>query len=155
MRPEYLWRIEDKNGIGPYNGTVHTAGFRDHEANPTAGFDPTLSNPKRVISDYIPTDFFGDAPKALAFAFSSPDQLKAWFADRETITEERWAELGYHVTAIKLDDRPICQGVHQTLFFASVPKPPMATLPLDDIWSMTSDQMLSAANAALAEEDYL
>lgn len=145
--PQYIWRIEDAGGLGPYNGSVNTAGYRNKKRNPLPGVDKVRGK-KGTIADYVPVDFLGQPPRELLFGFDGPQQLQAWFCPADTIKAEKWEDKGYHISVYKTDDRPVLVSDHQLTFFAVAPKLPSIELPLSDLWTETPKAMEAEAQAA-------
>lgn len=151
MQRDFIWRIEDKRGLGPYNGSIHTRGFRDRTVNPPPHLDKPLNKPG-MLSDYVPVELGPNGgiqpPKQLRFGFSYAAQLTAWFGDRETIAREHWEDKGARIAVYKRTETlAILEGKHQLMYFAEGPKLPKTCLPISDLWTKTSDQLEAEARA--------
>lgn len=150
MKSNLIFRVEDEEGRGPYNGIINTKAFRDMDKNPTPGRDPLLNEPG-VLADYLPPPML--MPSTFLFGFSHAAQAQAWFHDRKVMTKEKWEALGGHIEVYKLDGKPgaSAEAKAQTVFVSTHTKD-LGRLPLSDLWAETADQMEAEGLTKLKEK---
>lgn len=148
-QPKLIFRVEDDQGNGPYNGKISTKGFRNSLLNPLPGDDPLL-NGKGVLANYLPPPML--MPSNVIFGFSHAEQAQSWFYDRRIMLQEEWEAFGGHIEVYKLDNKPdiSVEAKAQTVFISTHTKD-LGSLPLSDLWVETPAQMEADAAAKLKE----
>ena len=102
-----IYRIEDKNGEGPYHGDIDSSLWRKEKHCYETG-RPIPSKDGVNGFDFYKTF---NADKHL-FGFSSMKQLKEWFCDEEI---EKLYEFGYNIYEFEIDSIDL-ELDHQIVF---------------------------------------
>lgn len=96
----YVWRIQNKEGFGPYRTCEDLWNFKTHRPRPLPWYDGFALEP--MVLGFRGSAFFG---------FTSKKDLNSWFPskDRETLKA-----LGYNVVRVKA--KKIWKGYRQVIF---------------------------------------
>lgn len=106
-----VWRVENFQGSGPYQGTSMGSWADSSEKHNNNAICPEPRSDAGLADAWMNMDY--SERDAYLFGFSSLEQLQAWFSETELA---KLKSMGYYVTCFEIPEPYIIVGSLQLIF---------------------------------------